>query len=450
MRMPPPCLHTVFGKSCNATVSNAVVRDLFKSHLDLMAAYERAQVYAVMEQVAQSHPHISVVRCSCGQPVEVERTSYAGVPRFLSCTSCDSLFCTGCSAILQEADQPVNVGDVGDVGHERHAGTDCERPYHAAYNNTNYGPVDQPFDQLQPHQRQAVYDSVAHTLRQNLFGAPCPKCSRPGTLKDDGCTHMKCETVGDSKGCGTSWCYICGGRFAPTGQEYNEWMENPHLRPQVARMHRKDEKKKEDASCPNIFPLATDAFLLSQWHNVDWGFLFDLDCPTPSGRCPMYIHDLRTIGVTVLSRILHPNYEWLCATDTLDREDLWLYHRTLWALWCLKSNVLTQEKISMALLHPNETIHALLENSVFGKAIQRWAQAGVPKPASAENGHVAESRKANVGYVFVPDELKGEMATIDEVFAMRLRMYWERLEQERWPSTKAQAQAQTQEVICLL
>jgi len=186
------------------------------------------------------------------------------------CCACAATFCSGCQEVMDGSN---------DADHANHLG----QPFHLPRGQE--WPLGTGPDLRNPtsQHRQARKRALLKALQRAHVGGVCPTCQRPGVVKDDKCTHMVCDTIGSHKGCGTHWCFGCGGILARTGAEYLQLLNDPKTRSRVALMS-------PLPGCPPI--TGQEAFLVPLMHNQQWPQYFHPLRPVPQGRCPMTFAEL--------------------------------------------------------------------------------------------------------------------------------------------------------------
>jgi hypothetical protein len=149
---------------------------------------------------------------------------------------------------------------------------------------------------------------INSAVDRGLAGVKCPRCHRRAE-KTDNCTHLPCENVGGEKGCGTVFCYCCGGELFTDPQRYAEAIQT---KPETVAMMSKYvngrfmgySTLREFAQIfPMITPPGDDSLLtgeekgtiplnLHNGENFEFSSLFQPENPLPCGRCPQFLHEL--------------------------------------------------------------------------------------------------------------------------------------------------------------
>lgn len=283
------------GRSCGASVSADHVVAAFAASDDLKTAVARVRHNLALFEVAETagtdadgHPVVVATRCPgqrCQRVQLFHRSEVEGVPLRVFCGSsaspggCGVIHCTGCGhecAYVEpredsDDDSELAVGD-GAISHEK-CRTDIHQPARVV---VDYGPLDTAatFSALTASQQASVLRAINDVVRAGLGGVRCPTCRRPA-CKDEGCTHVTCDP--SSGGCGTDFCYCCGGLLARSGAQYMRLLREPATAERLALLY---------SAPPALPPSGREIYLPKVLHNDAWQRYFHPDAATPAGRCP--------------------------------------------------------------------------------------------------------------------------------------------------------------------
>ncbi len=217
----------------------------------------------------------------CQWPMYVERTHARGVPSVFSCASCGALQCSGCrsaigeeskhetctsSSLYRPAQWDVDLGPLGTL---------C-RP----------GPVDTnlQLSHLPLCVSEYLFQAINTIINDHLRGTKCPQCGRVAS-KGDACTQLRCETLGDSPGCGTFFCFCCGGQLARNIDEYVRLLKHPEQHTLLALAAGPVTKLTNTET--HGLPRENDPSSYSSvMHNFGFELTFHPDVALPCGRCP--------------------------------------------------------------------------------------------------------------------------------------------------------------------
>ena len=249
-------------------------------------------------QDAKGLPLSVLYRCpECKYGQILSRTSDVGIPSIVGCVMCPSVqWCTRTECTVS--------------GHMPHQHETCPSPLHQpAVFSLNLGDkYTIRLCDLSRLQRDNLIGSINEVVRKTVGGVQCPKCHRSVT-KDDKCTHMTCSTVGKDQGCGTQFCFCCGGILAANGPEYVKLLQDPDTKDKVALMSKEFTSTYGPRNCRTLdmyvseMPLSqikispkdpwlyagNEILLPKISHNDGYGEVFNADRPRPSGRCPLFL-----------------------------------------------------------------------------------------------------------------------------------------------------------------
>lgn len=275
---------------------------------ELCVAYEYAlheEVIrdAVRAQVPDALGHPTLVEYRCCQPTcqwmhLLVRNEVRGIDVLIVCERCAMTQCTGCHQLV-----PTVVHTVLESPGDLHKAA-CKGPLHrpvAVVADVGDLSAIRRWSDLTLEQRNQAWCTLNRLIETGLAGTKCPSCDRL-VSKDTNCTHLTCNAVGTSPGCGASFCFCCGGRFARTGKEYVQWLHDDDAHSRLALMHYTFSPALHampSVGAPRLDPPVddtlvngTEVHLPPFFHNDGWGHVFHPDVATPAGRCPTTLGSL--------------------------------------------------------------------------------------------------------------------------------------------------------------
>ncbi len=312
-RIPCPGAKAGGGAPCHATLPvpmllakippGPVARDLcvayeYTLHEEVIRDAVRAQI-----PDALGHPTLVEYRCclrGCQWLHLLVRNEARGMDLLVVCERCAMTQCTGCQ-------QLVSTGVVEFEAPEDLHKAACRGPLHRPVAvRADVGDLSavRRLSHLTAEQQNHAWCAINRIVETGLAGTKCPSCDRL-VSKDTNCTHLTCNAVGPSPGCGASFCFCCGGRFARNGKEYVQGLQDDDTHPRLALMHYNfsptlhaipslelPRLNPPDPPADDTLVNGTEVHLPPFFHNDGWGHVFHPDVATPAGRCPTTLGSL--------------------------------------------------------------------------------------------------------------------------------------------------------------